>query len=72
MGASGRERRRAVRIDKNYDFFTANMAELMQDDGVECVQVTADGLVLIDDICYRAGEAYLGGIVVQPTAYYPD
>jgi hypothetical protein len=45
---------------------------LHADDGTECEQVTADGLVLIDEVCYRAGEARFGGVVVQPTAYFPD
>ncbi|WP_243745205.1 hypothetical protein [Streptomyces hainanensis] len=35
-------------------------------DGTECEQVTADGMVLIDDVRYQAGEAHMGGIVVQP------
>lgn len=37
-----------------------------QDDGTECEQVTADGVVLIDAVRYRAAEAYFGGIVIQP------
>ncbi|WP_181787697.1 hypothetical protein [Streptomyces phytophilus] len=39
---------------------------LHADDGTQCDQVTADGQVLIDGVRYRAGEAYMGGIVVQP------
>lgn len=38
------------------------------DDGTVCRQVTDDGLVLVDGIEYRAGEAHFGGIVVQPEA----
>lgn len=38
------------------------------DDGTECAQVTSDGRVLVDEVEYLAGEAYFGGIVVQPTA----
>lgn len=36
------------------------------DDETRCEQVTADGRVLIDGIEYRAGEAHMGGCVVQP------
>lgn len=41
------------------------------DDGTPCEQVTADGLVLIDGVRYRAGEARFGGIVVQPEECRP-
>ena len=36
------------------------------DDGSRCDQVTGDGRVLIDGVEYRAGEAHMGGCVVQP------
>jgi hypothetical protein len=36
------------------------------DDGTPCAQVTADGRVLVDGVEFRAGEAHMGGIVVQP------
>lgn len=36
------------------------------DDGTECEQVTADGLVLIDSVRYWACEGHFGGVVVQP------
>jgi hypothetical protein len=36
------------------------------DDDTDCAQVNADGRVLIDGVTYIAGEAYMGGIVVQP------
>jgi hypothetical protein len=36
------------------------------DDGTRCEQVTGDGRVLIDGREYRAGEAHMGGTVVQP------
>jgi hypothetical protein len=37
------------------------------DDESRCEQVTADGRVLIDGVELRAGEAHMGGCVVQPT-----
>lgn len=37
-----------------------------RDDGTPCSQVTADGRVLVDGVEFRAGEAHMGGIVVQP------
>jgi hypothetical protein len=36
------------------------------DDGSVCEQVTDDGIVLVDGVRYRAGEARFGGAVVQP------
>ena len=36
------------------------------DDESTCEQVTADGRVLIDGKEYRAGEAHMGGCVIQP------
>jgi len=36
------------------------------DDGSPCEQVTRDGRVLIDGVEFRAGEAHMGGTVVQP------
>lgn len=36
------------------------------DDGSVCEQVTSDGMVLVDGIRHVAGEAHLGGVVVQP------
>lgn len=38
------------------------------DDGSRCESVTASGQVLIDGRPYLAGEARMGGIVVQPIA----
>ena len=37
-----------------------------RDDESRCEQVTGNGRVLIDSIEYRAGEAHMGGCVVQP------
>jgi hypothetical protein len=39
---------------------------LHRNDGSRCEQVTADGRVLVDGVEYRAGEAHMGGCVVQP------
>jgi hypothetical protein len=39
---------------------------LHDDDGSRCEQVMADGRVLVDGVEYRAGEAHMGGCVVQP------
>jgi hypothetical protein len=39
---------------------------LHRDDGSPCEQVVADGRVLVDGVEYRAGEAHMGGCVVQP------
>jgi hypothetical protein len=39
-----------------------------RDDESACDQVTADGRVLIDGVEYRAGEAHMGGCVVNPVA----
>jgi hypothetical protein len=36
------------------------------DDESRCEQVIGDGRVLIDGVEYRAGEAHMGGCVVQP------
>lgn len=38
----------------------------VHDDESRCEQVTGDGRVLIDGVEYRAGEAHMGGCVVQP------
>ena len=37
-----------------------------RDDDSRCEQVTGDGRVLVDGVEYRAGEAHMGGCVVQP------
>jgi hypothetical protein len=37
-----------------------------QDDDSPCEQVTRNGRVVIDGVEYRAGEAHMGGCVVQP------
>jgi hypothetical protein len=37
-----------------------------RDDDSACQQVTDDGRVLIDGVEYRAGEAHMGGCVVNP------
>jgi hypothetical protein len=37
-----------------------------RDDDSPCEQVTSDGRVLIDGTEYTAGEAHMGGCVVQP------
>ena len=37
-----------------------------RDDESRCGQVTSDGRVLVDGVEYRAGEAHMGGCVVQP------
>jgi hypothetical protein len=39
-----------------------------RDDDSACEQVTADGRVLIDGLEYRAGEAHMGGCVVNPAS----
>ena len=39
---------------------------LHSDDESRCEQVTGDGRVLIDGVEFRAGEAHMGGCVVQP------
>jgi hypothetical protein len=39
-----------------------------RDDETRCEQVTDDGRVLIDGVEFRAGEAHLGGCVVQPVS----
>ena len=39
-----------------------------RDDRTRCEQVTRDGRVLVDRTEYRAGEAHMGGCVVQPPA----
>jgi len=39
---------------------------LHRDDDSRCEQVTNDGRVLIGGVEYRAGEAHMGGCVVQP------
>ena len=39
-----------------------------RDDESACEQVTADGRVLIDGLEYRAGEAHMGGCVVNPVS----
>ncbi|MFC4335097.1 hypothetical protein [Salininema proteolyticum] len=36
------------------------------DDRTVCDQVTEDGLVLVDGVRFRAGEARFGGVVLQP------
>jgi hypothetical protein len=37
-----------------------------RDDESRCEQVTRDGRALVDGVEYRAGEAHMGGCVVQP------
>jgi hypothetical protein len=37
-----------------------------RDDGSRCEQVTRDGRALVDGVEFRAGEAHMGGCVVQP------
>ena len=37
-----------------------------RDDGSACEQVSREGVVLIDGVEFRAGEARFGGTVVQP------
>ena len=39
-----------------------------RDDDSPCEQVTRDGRALVDGVEYRAGEAHMGGCVVQPLA----
>jgi hypothetical protein len=39
-----------------------------RDDGSPCEQVTRDGRALVDGVEYRAGEAHMGGCVVQPVS----
>lgn len=46
--------------------FSGGFIASHRDDGSRCAQVTGDGRVLIDGVEYRAGEAHMGGCVVQP------
>lgn len=46
--------------------FSGGFVAHHRDDGTPCAQVTADGRVLIDGSAHRAGEAHMGGCVVQP------
>jgi hypothetical protein len=39
---------------------------LHRDDDSRCEQAIADGRVLVDGVEFRAGEAHMGGCVVQP------
>ncbi len=48
--------------------FSGGFKAVHADDGSDCRQVTDDGRVLIDGVEYRAGEAHMGGIVVQAEA----
>jgi hypothetical protein len=45
---------------------TGGFAARHRDDGSACEQVTDDGRVLIEGLEYRAGEAHMGGCVVNP------
>jgi len=38
-----------------------------RDDGSRCEEMTRDGRALVDGVEYRAGEAHMGGCVVQPS-----
>jgi hypothetical protein len=47
---------------------SGGFAAFHRDDESPCDQVTNDGRVLIDGVEYRAGEAHMGGCVIQPTS----
>lgn len=46
--------------------FSGGFVATHRDDGSPCAQVTSDGRVRIDGTEYRAGEAHMGGCVIQP------
>jgi hypothetical protein len=48
--------------------FSGGFAARHRDDESACAQVTDDGRVLIDAVEYRAGEAHMGGCVVNPVS----
>jgi hypothetical protein len=48
--------------------FSGGFVAYHRDDESPCEQVTRDGRVLIDGTEYRAGEAHMGGCVIQPVA----
>ena len=55
-------------VDLNNESMSGGFIAVHRDDESRCEQVTADGRVLIDGVEYRAGEAHMGGCVVQPLA----
>ena len=56
--------RRPVRLDN--ESVSGGFVAVHRDDGSPCDQVVADGRVLVDGVEYHAGEAHMGGCVVQP------
>ena len=58
--------RRAVSLEN--ESMSGGFVAVHRDDGSRCAQVTGNGRVLIDGVEYRAGEAHMGGCVVQPAA----
>jgi hypothetical protein len=55
---------RGVRLEN--ESMSGGFLAFHRDDGSPCEQVTTDGRVLVDGTEYRAGEAHMGGCVVQP------
>jgi hypothetical protein len=58
---------RGLRVSLANESLSGGFIAFHRDDDSRCDQVTADGRVLVDGIEYRAGEAHMGGCVVQPT-----
>ena len=54
------------RVGLSNESMSGGFIALHRDDASRCEQVTDDGRVLIDGVEYRAGEAHMGGCVVQP------
>jgi hypothetical protein len=53
-------------VDFTNESMSGGFIAVHRDDDSRCKQVTGDGRVLIDGVEYRAGEAHMGGFVVQP------
>jgi hypothetical protein len=56
------------RVGPSNASMTGGFIAFHRDDDSSCEQVTEEGRVLIDGVEYRAGEAHMGGCVVQPAA----
>jgi hypothetical protein len=57
---------RARPVDLANESTSGGFVAIHRDDESRCEQVTSDGRVLIDGVEYLAGEAHMGGCVVQP------
>lgn len=67
FGCAGRATDLKGRPVKMYNVsFSGGFEARHRDDDSICDQVTGDGRVLVDGRPARAGEAHMGGIVVQP------